>query len=104
MRNILSFINGEMDFDSYFPPSITNSDKGFKISLDVPGYGPEDIKIEESDGILLISGDIEKRKFRKSYSISSSIDRSKIKADLKHGVLTIEVPKKASKKTTISVN
>jgi len=80
----------------------------------LPGINPDDVEIQLEDNILLLKG---VRKFEKevkeenfhhversygtftrSFTLSSSIDADKVKAEYKDGVLTLTMPKKEEAK------
>jgi len=92
----------------------------FIIQAPVAGIKPEDLDISVEDGILVIRGKREKIEevqekdyfyqecywgaFSRKVSLPEDVDPSKVKASLKKGVLTIELPriiKKEEKKKII---
>lgn len=95
---------------------MTETDKAYKVSAELPGMDAENVEVTFDDGLLRISG--EKREQReeseRGYSFSertygsferilelpSAAQAEKIKAKFKNGVLTVTVPKdeKAAKK------
>lgn len=107
------------DFDRFFNksfPTFSNSispvketDKGYIISVDVPGIEKKDIKLETSANRIIISGERkeetetkEKSKrsyaqFKQSYQLPEDAEMDKIDAVLKNGVLKLTVPKNGKK-------
>jgi HSP20 family protein len=106
----------ELSLPANLPPmprlalDITEDDKAYHMSADVPGFSKNDIKVSVSpDGMLHISGEIKKeeeegegeRKFtsRRMTSFSrrlrlpDNINADDIKASTKEGVLCITLPK-----------
>ena len=83
----------------------TEKDGSTKISVVVPGYSKEDLKLEVSDGTLKLSSETEGKSLKRLWKISDSVDTKKIKADCKNGILTISLPlkEKNSKITTITI-
>jgi HSP20 family protein len=89
--------------------NVSETEKSYKVSMEVPGVDEKHLEIAVSDGNLTIKGekDISKEEkdngfltmersygsFFRSIPFDSQIDESKIKATLKHGVLMIEIPK-----------
>ncbi len=90
------------------------------LRADVPGFKPEDVKIEVQDEILTISGEHEESteekdkkyvrrerrygSFSRSMTLPAGIDAERIKANTRDGVVevTIPLPKEAKKeKVTI---
>ena len=88
----------------------------YLIDIDLPGYEKEDIKMEISDGYLIVHASVNKevddekekgkyvRKERyvgecsRSFYVGENVKEEEIKAKFKNGTLTIEVPKKEDKK------
>ncbi len=100
---------------------IHETDNSTFISVDLPGVKKEEIAINVEDNVLVISGmrvtesEVEKEdyfrrerfhgKFKREFSLQSSIDHEKITADYKNGVLNIEIPKPEEKKPkTIAIH
>tara|TARA_R100001015_G_C4630908_1_gene192953 strand:+ start:283 stop:714 length:432 start_codon:yes stop_codon:yes gene_type:complete len=101
-----------------FPPhDLEKEDNQYKLTLAVAGYSKENIQLEIKDNILTISGDredddknyivsgIASRKFRKSFSLSDTMEVRD--ADLKDGLLSItleEVVPEEEKPQLIQIN
>ncbi|MCX7846898.1 MAG: Hsp20/alpha crystallin family protein [bacterium] len=99
-----------------FSPSITvhESAKEYRVSAELPGLTEKDIKVELSGNALTISGEKkeeheEKRgttvysersygSFYRSIPLPEAVDRNKVKAQFKNGVLTVTLPKTAQAK------
>ncbi len=74
---------------------------------DMPGVVPEDLDIRYEGGELLIHGKVSPRHdnirflygeygigdFRRTFTVGEGVDAEKISAELKHGVLTLRLPK-----------
>ncbi len=85
-----------------------NSDEVI-VRAEVPGMTKEDIKVTVSDGTLTLTGDKKQEKidkeenyyrsersfgsFARTFSLPSTINADKIKAQYKDGVLTVHMPK-----------
>jgi len=98
--------NGMMQTD------VSETDKGYKVTMNLPGYRKEDVKGEVKDGYLTISASTtssndEKDKDGKyirrerysgscsrSFYIGDEVTQDDIKARFENGVLTLEIPKK----------
>lgn len=94
-----------------FQPRLDMSETAdaIKITADVPGMSEKDIDITLSDRSLMISGERSEEHedegenymrrersygmFRRQIPLPEHIDRDKIEADFKNGVLSIHVPK-----------
>jgi HSP20 family protein len=92
-------------------PSIdeTEDEKGYRISVELPGMDQKDVEVTLADGVLTIRGekkqeDTEKRwdyyrtersygSFRRVLAIPGEVDESKIQASFRKGVLTVDLPK-----------
>ncbi|MGE0760203.1 MAG: Hsp20/alpha crystallin family protein [Pirellulaceae bacterium] len=95
----------------YFTPSmnVAESDKGYEVSVDLPGMKPDDFNIEFKEGQLWITGERkheseEKGKtfhrvercygqFRRVIALGADVDVEKVDAEYKDGVLHVHVPK-----------
>jgi len=89
---------------------MSESDDELDIKLDVPGYEPEDIKVDVEGNNLIISGEStheeevdEKKYYRKeratgSFSrciqLPSYVDADNIDCSIKNGTLNVKIPKK----------
>jgi HSP20 family protein len=77
------------------------------LYADLPGVRPDDLDVRFENGELIVHGKCAPRNenanfllaeyglgdFYRAFSISESIDASRIVANLKHGVLTVHLPK-----------
>ena len=89
---------------------IKEEDKRFVILADIPGVEPKDIEINMDNGILSIKGErksdvaVENGKttrversygsFYRRFALPDSADAEGIRANGKHGVLEVSIPKK----------
>lgn len=96
-------VEGQLAVDVYQTKS------SFIIQAPVAGIRPEDLDISVEDGILVVRGKRERTEeiqekdyfyqecywgaFSRKVSLPEDVDPSKIKASLKKGVLTIELPR-----------
>ncbi len=96
--------------------NVTESDKAYTIEVAVPGIRKEDCKIRLNDDVMTISvekqqqleEDGKKRrylrkefsysKFEQSFSMPEEVDQKGVHAEVKDGVLTINLPKREVKK------
>ncbi len=92
------------------PVDIWEDDKGITVKADLPGVSSERLDIEVDGNNLVIEGEVEVpmsegmealyadvnvTRFRRSFSLSNELETDKIDAELKNGVLTLHLPKKA---------
>lgn len=106
--------------------NVIETDKEFIIEAAAPGLDKKDFNIDVNDNLLTISSEIEAKEekevdkgsekyhyrgfqygnFRKSYSLPKNVDKEKIEAKYKNGILTVVIPKdeevKLSKQIKIS--
>ncbi|GHT32349.1 heat-shock protein [Bacteroidia bacterium] len=92
--------------------NIVETDNGFRVELAVPGVAKEDIKVDiNKDNELVVSAskksETEEKQenylrkefsfleFEKTLTLPEDADKDAISASYNHGVLNIEIPKKA---------
>jgi HSP20 family protein len=95
---------------SWVPPvDIFEEADGIRITAEVPGVKPEDVKISLENNVLTIHGTKEQvaqertervhryertyGAFERSFTLPATVDASGIKASYAHGVLTVTLPK-----------
>ncbi|MBF0206514.1 MAG: Hsp20/alpha crystallin family protein [Oligoflexia bacterium] len=99
----------------------------YLLNMDIPGLTEKEVKIEFRDGVLSVSGERKQEinekhendgdgdsyryqervfgRFERSFDFGNFINEDGIKANLKDGTITIDLPKKEQKKAkTISIN
>lgn len=90
------------------PRSIVDkTDNGYSLVMAVPGLTKEDLKIVIRDRKITISYENDKKdensyfveKFSKSYFLSDDIIEKKIEAEVKNGILKIQLPTKDPEST-----
>ena len=119
-------------FDGEFSPMLSNNnarstmpavniredDKNYVLDFAIPGFDKKDLKIDMNEDVLTISSEVKneseenkdgyKRKefsysaFSRSFYIPENVDREKIGANYKDGVLTVSLPKQEEEKNKIS--
>lgn len=94
----------------WMPPlDVAETSDGYRVVVELPGFGPDQVDVTVSDGTLTIKGErkfyddvaeesfhrVERRfgAFQRSISLPSQVQADKIAASFDNGVLTIEVPK-----------
>ena len=91
---------------------IKESDAGYELDIDLPGYKKEDVKAELADGYLTISAETKKNDDKKdengkyirreryygtcsrSFYVGEDVTEEDIKAKFEDGILKLLVPKK----------
>lgn len=94
-----------------FAPTVdvAETDKGYEITLDLPGIDPKDLTVEVRDGSLWVSGERKEEKeekgktyhrverhygaFRRMVPFDLPVNREKVEAKYHDGVLKISVAK-----------
>ncbi len=98
--------------------NIREDDKNYVLDFAIPGIDKKDLKIDMNEDVLTISSEVKneseenkdgyKRKefsysaFSRSFYIPENVDREKIGANYKDGVLTVSLPKQEEEKNKIS--
>ena len=96
---------------------IKENDKGYELVVDLPGFTKDEIKASVENGYLTISAakGIDKEEKEKesgryirqeryagscerSFYIGDAVEQEDVKAEFKHGILKLFVPKKEAKK------
>jgi HSP20 family protein len=101
---------------------ITESEKAYEVTADLPGMDEKNIEVKVANGNLTIKGEKQEEKeekkkdyylhersfgsFERSFPLPDGVDKDKIEASFKKGVLTVTLPKtpeaqKAEKKITV---
>ncbi len=94
--------------ERYFAPpvDIYETPEGLTVVADVAGVSRENLKIVVMDDILTLQGrsqdylpgapvhrEFQLVNFFRQFQLTDSVDSSKISAELRHGVLTLHLPK-----------
>jgi len=98
--------------------NIKEDEKSYKLDLAIPGMDKKDMKIDINEDVLTVSSETKnetedkkdgyKRKefsyssFCRSFYIPENVNRDKITAAYKDGILNIELPKQEEEKTKLS--
>lgn len=93
------------------PVDIFENKDGLVVVADLPGVGKEDADVRVENGILTLKAtakselpgeplrhEYELRNFFRQFQLSEEVDQNKIKAEMKHGVLIINLPKREETK------
>ena len=93
-----------------FVPSadIYESENALTIVLEMPGVSKDNVEVNIEDGVLTVEGRIDFAKYdglqpvyseynvgpyRRSFQISNQVDHSKIAAQMRDGIMNLELPK-----------
>jgi HSP20 family protein len=87
---------------------IFENERQINLLADMPGVATGDVKIDLDDGLLTISGEVQPYdskdesdvliefaigRYYRQFTLSEVVDQSRIKANLKDGVLRLTLPK-----------
>ena len=117
-------------FDDEFLPLFSNStssmpavniredEKNYILDLAIPGIDKKDMKIELNEDLLIISSEAKKESeenkdgykrkefsysaFCRSFYVPENVNREKIDANYKDGILTVSLPKEEEEKNKIT--
>jgi HSP20 family protein len=128
-RSYRPFFLSNLFDDSFFPVvhnssnsvpavNIREDEKNYNLELAVPGMDKKDLKIDINEDVLTISSEVKqeneeekngyKRKefsyssFARTFYIPDNVNREKIEAAYKDGVLTVSLPKQEEDKSKIT--
>ena len=94
---------------------IRETDGSYELDVDLPGFKKDEIQIELKDGYLTVSAEkgldkdeedkkgkyIRKERYagscQRSFYVGDNLTQEDIKGEFKHGILTLNVPKKEAK-------
>lgn len=120
--NVLERSDGESNLTSWAPAvDIYETEHELVVNADLPEVDPKDLDIRVENNILTIRGERKFEKkvneenylrvervygaFSRSFSLADTVNSEAIKADYRHGVLTLTVPKREeAKPKQIKVN
>jgi HSP20 family protein len=112
---------GKFERDVHFTPrvDITEDEHNFTLHVQLPGVKKENVNVEIVKNTLVISGERGFRKendtrkfhtiesfegkFKRSFHLSESIDKTQIDAKMEDGILTIELKKVENKVEKMAV-
>jgi HSP20 family molecular chaperone IbpA len=88
------------------PVDIYETAEGLVVKADLPGVAKENLDVRVENNLLTIRGksahvapgepiyrEYELVNFFRQFELNERVDQAKISADLKHGVLTLQLPK-----------
>lgn len=102
--NIFTFPYATLDATSGYDHVVSDKE-GTKITVVVPGFSKEDLKLSVNDSYLTLTSNLEDKKLTRTWRLSDLADTKTIKAECKNGILTINVPlkSKSDKSTNIEI-
>jgi HSP20 family protein len=110
MSDIEPFWGSEAKWEATPAVDITESEKAYELTAELPGMDETNIEVNVSDGNLTIKGEKQEEKeekkkdyymrernfgsFERRFELPEGVDADKIEATFKKGVLTLTLPKK----------
>jgi len=112
----------EVSLRTWVPPvDICETEDSLVLKAELPGIKPDDVEIRVEDNTLYLKGERKFEKeakdenfhqversygtFSRSFSLPSSIDSDKVKAEYQNGILTLTMPKREeAKPKTIKID
>jgi HSP20 family protein len=128
-RSYKPFLWSSLFDDDFFPVvsqrntsmpavNIREDEKNYTLELAVPGIDKKDLKIDINEDVITISSehkeekedtrdDFKRREFSyssfcRSFYLPENVNKEKIEAKYKDGILTVELPKEKEEKARIS--
>jgi HSP20 family protein len=128
-RSFRPFYLSNLFDDTFFPAlqssansipavNIREDEKNYNLELAVPGLDKKDLKIDINEDVLSISSEFKnengeerngyKRKefsyssFARTFYIPENVNRDKIEASYKDGILTVSLPKQEEEKSKLA--
>lgn len=96
---------------------VSGSEKEYEVSIDLPGLSEDDIQIELNGNTLVVKGQKEEKNeskdkqyyrversvgsFQRTLSLPEDANRDEISANMKNGLLAIQIPRKALPKDDV---
>jgi HSP20 family protein len=115
-RNVPEARTGEPRLPVYpMPVDLYETEDGLVLLADLPGVARSDLQVHLEQGVLTLEGfaratpdgtghtplavEFRDAIYRRTFTVGSGIDPSRIDASLQHGVLTLRLPKAEAAKT-----
>ncbi len=96
---------------------ISGNDQAYEVSIDLPGLSEDDLQIELNGNALIVKGQKEEKNehndqqyyriersvgaFQRTLSLPEDADREAISANMKNGLLVIQIPRKSLPKDKV---
>lgn len=98
------------EFAGHMPAvNVSEKEDKYLVEVSAPGFNKDEFKVEITDGILTISGEHKEEKkeedknfsrkefnygsFKRSFSLTESVDEDQIGAKYENGILRLQLPK-----------
>jgi HSP20 family protein len=85
------------------PVDVLENDQELLLLADLPGVKKEDVKLSFEDGQLKLEAQAGDRTYKRTFEAKVELDADKITAEMKHGVLSLHLPKAEKKVRQIAI-
>jgi HSP20 family protein len=108
------FVRSELKWPAAPAVDIVETENEFKVTAELPGMDEKNVEVKLANGSLTIRGEKQEEKeekktghylrersygsFERCFQVPDGVDKDKIDASLKQGVLTVVMPKTAEAK------
>jgi HSP20 family molecular chaperone IbpA len=104
-RGFERFVNEVFDAPAYRSLKVTQDDKAWTVTLDLPGVAREELTLEvEAEVVRIATTKEAKRQFKAAYALPEEIDADATEAKLENGVLTLVLGKKKPVSTARAIS
>ena len=94
-RSFERFVNEAFSGTGFSGLDLTQDEKAWTVTLDLPGVAREDLSIDIEGAVVRIATKAEaKRQYKAAYELPQDIDADATTAKLENGVLTLTLAKK----------
>jgi len=99
------FGSGQSLFPAMPAIDVTETDKAYEITAELPGMDEKNIEVKVANGVLSITGEQRKESkddnvyeasfasFQRAFKVPDGVDADRIEATFKNGVLSVTLPK-----------
>lgn len=86
------------------PVDVFENEQEILIYADLPGVKKEDVHLSYEEGSVKLEATFGPRTYKRVFETQLTLDADRISAELKHGVLTLRLPKRQRQARAIAVS
>ncbi len=90
--------------NSIYSPKIHDEESKFILEVPVPGFDKESLNLSIEEDVLFLNGKNDSTHIEKAFRLGDEVDYEKITAEVKNGIIKIDLPKVEILKKEISIN
>ena len=88
--------------------NVWESEQGLAVQAEIAGVEPDKLDVAVDANVLTIKGEKEqadgtKAEFQRNFNLPFELESDKITANVKNGLLTVTIPRKAAEKRKIAI-